>query len=202
VAETAAPYLSVIGTAQMESHMTDTNTSGQLPEATPPKSGRKPRLWRGLLLGTMLLGVGAASGFAAGSVHGMPWWLLKAGAHHGLDPERIAKRIDHRVDRVLDRVDATEAQRDKVSGILKTTLTDLTGMGIRPWETHSRFIALMRADTIDPAAFEALRAEQISNADAASKRVVQALTEAAQVLTPAQRRELVERWDRHGPRGR
>lgn len=182
----------------MESHMTDMNAGGQLPEAAPPKRRRK--LWRGALLGTLLLGVGAASGFAAGSVHGMPWWLLKAGAHHRLDPERIAKRIDNRVDRVLDRVDATNEQRGKVSGILKTAMTDLTVLGIRPWETHAKFIELMRADTIDPAAFEALRAEQISTADAASKRVVQALTEAAQVLTPAQRRELVERWDRHGRR--
>jgi protein CpxP len=186
----------------MESHMTDTNTGGNLPEAAPPKTVRKRRLWRGALLGTLLLGVGAASGFAAGSVHGMPWWLLKAGAHHRLDPERIAKRIDSRVDRVLDRVDATQTQRDKVSGILKTAMTDLTALGIKPWETRAKFMELMRADAIDPAAFEALRAEQISTADAASKRAVQALTEAAQVLTPEQRRALVERWDRHGRRWR
>ena len=182
--------------------MTDLNEGGQLPETVAPKTHRKRGLWRGLLLGTVLLGVGAASGFAAGSVHGMPWWLLKAGAHHRIDPERIAYRIDKRVDRVLDRVDASREQKDKVSGILKTTLTDLTSLGIKPWETRAKFMDLMRADTIDPAAFEALRAEQISTADAASKRVVQAMTEAAQVLTPAQRRELVERFDRHGPRWR
>jgi protein CpxP len=175
----------------MESNMTDTNENGQLPAAAPQRSRR--RLWRGAVLGVALLGLGAASGFAAGSVHGMPWWLMKAGAHHGLNPERVAKHMDRRVDRVLDRVDATQEQRDKVSGILKGALADVTGLGIRPFETREKFIALMRADTIDPAAFEALRAEQIGAADAASKRVVQAVTEAAQVLTPAQRRG-------HGPR--
>jgi protein CpxP len=180
--------------------MTETDTSGQLPETTAPKS-RRPRRWRGVLLGTLLLGVGVASGFAAGTVNGMPFWMMNAAVHHGLSPERVAKRIDRRVDRALDRVDATTEQREKVSGIFKGAFNDLTALGIKPWETREKVLTLMRADTVDPAAFEALRAEQISMADTASKRVVQAMTEAAQVLTPEQRRELADRWERHGPHG-
>jgi protein CpxP len=184
----------------MESDMTNDDTSGQVPEAAAPKTWR-PRRLRALALGVILLGVGAASGFAAGSVGGMPFWMLGAAGHHGLNPERAAKRIDRRVDRMLNRVDASSEQREKVSGIFKGAFNDVSALGIKPWETREKAIALLRADTIDPAAFEALRAEQISTADTASKRVVQALTEAAQVLTSEQRRELADRWERHGRHG-
>jgi Spy/CpxP family protein refolding chaperone len=183
----------------MESDMTETDTNGQLPEPAP--KARRPRRLRAIVFGTLLLGVGVASGFAAGTVNGMPFWMMNAAVHHGLNPERVAKRIDHRVDRVLGRVDATDEQRDKVSGIIKGAFNDLTALGVKPWEVRAKAVALLRADTIDPAAFEALRAEQISMADAASKRIVQAMTEAAQVLTPEQRRELADRWERRGWRG-
>jgi protein CpxP len=180
----------------METDMTDVETSGQLPEAAP-QSPRRARRWRGALAGVLLLGVGAVGGYTAGSMQG-PWWILSAAAHGHFNPARMEKRIDHRVDRMLDRVDATQEQRDKVSGIVKSAFGDVTNLGVKPWETREKFINLLRADTIDPAAFEALRAQQISSADAASKRIVQAMTEAAQVLTPQQRRELADRWERHG----
>ena len=176
--------------------MTDTDTSGQLPE-TAPQRPRRPRRWRGALAGVLLLGVGAAGGYAAGSMQG-PWWILSAAAHGHFDPARMGKHIDHRVDRMLDRVDATQEQRDKVSGIFKNAVNDVTSLGFKPWDVREKFITLLRADTIDPAAFEALRAEQIGAADAASKRMVQAMTEAAQVLTPEQRKELADRWEQHG----
>jgi periplasmic protein CpxP/Spy len=179
----------------MESEMTDTETPGQLPQATPQP--RRRRRWRSALAGVLLVGVGAVGGYAAGAAHG-PWWILSAAAHGGFSPEKMGKRIDRRVDRALDRVDASQEQRDKVAGIFKTALGDVTALGVKPFEAREKFMDLLRADAIDPAAFETLRAEQIANADAASKRVVQAMTEAAQVLTPEQRRELVERWDRHG----
>jgi protein CpxP len=176
--------------------MADTQTSGQLPEA-PPQAPRRRRRWPGAVAGVLLIGIGAVGGYAAGAMHG-PWWILSAAAHGHFDPARMGKHIDRRVDHVLDRVNASQEQRDKVTGIFKSALGDVTALGMKPWETHEKVIALLRADTIDPAAFEALRAQQISTADAASKRIVQAMTEAAQVLTPEQRRELADRWERHG----
>jgi protein CpxP len=171
---------------------TDTGLSGQEPERTV----RGRRRWRGAIIGAALFAVGTASGFAVATAHGVPWWMLGAAAHHRLDPERIAARVDHRVERVLSRVDATQEQRGKVSGITKAAIADLSALGVAPWEVRGKFVELLRADTIDPAAFEALRAEQISKADAASKRIVQAVTEAASVLTPDQRRELTEHWQK------
>jgi periplasmic protein CpxP/Spy len=179
----------------MEREMADTENPGQLPEA--PQQPRRRRRWRGVVSGVLLLAVGAVGGYAAGAAHG-PWWILSAAAHGGFTPEKMGKRIDRRVDRVLDRVDATQEQRDRVTGILKGAVGDVTALGVKPFEARQKALELLRADTVDPAAFEALRAEQIATADAASKRVVQAMIEAAQVLTPEQRRELADRWERRG----
>ena len=182
----------------METDMTDTGISGQDQVPAP----RARRRWRGAIIGAALFAVGTASGFAVATAHGMPWWMLGAGAHHRMDPERIAARVDRRVERVLSRVDATAEQRGKVSGITKAAISDLTAQEIMPWEARRKFVELLRADTIDPTAFETLRAEQIGKADAASKRIVQAVTEAAAVLTVEQRRELTERWQKRMSRDR
>ena len=52
---------------------------------------------------------------------------------------------------------------------------------------------LLTQPSIDRAAIEALRVEQIALADAASKRFTQALGDVAEVLTPEQRRKIDDR---------
>ncbi len=52
---------------------------------------------------------------------------------------------------------------------------------------------MLTQTTIDRGAMEKLRAEQIALADTVSKRVVQALGDAAEVLSPEQRRKLNDR---------
>ncbi len=56
--------------------------------------------------------------------------------------------------------------------------------------------------SVDRAALEALRADQLQMAEQASRRFTQALADAADVLTPEQRKQLAERAGRwHGRRG-
>ena len=174
---------------------TETNGAG-------PNTGNGGRTWRWtkrVLIGALLVGFGGIFGFAGG-VFSAPGLFLHGLAHHEFDAERVAKHIDRRVERVLSRVDATPEQEQKVSAIAKSAVTDLAAQGIKPWETRKKMMELLKADTIDPAAFEALRAEQVSQMDVASKRAVRALTEAASVLTVKQRRELAEYWDCDFPR--
>ncbi len=116
--------------------MTDTGASAREEGPAPEQTGRGTRRWRGAIIGAALFAVGTASGFAVATAHGMPWWMLGAGAHHRMDPERIAARVDRRVERVLSRVDATAEQRGKVSGITKAAISDLTAQGIMPWEAR------------------------------------------------------------------
>ena len=169
------------------------NSDSDLPSATPPR--RNPWVRR-LAVGALLVGLGTVSGFAAGKVHGAPGWMWHGMGHRSFDPDRAAKRIEHRVDHVLSRIDATQEQKDKVGGIIKTAMTDITNLGVHPLDARNKLGQLLTADTVDPAAIEALRAEQLGKMDAASKRVTQAMIEAAAVLTPEQRRQLIDRWQK------
>ena len=56
----------------------------------------------------------------------------------------------------------------------------------------------MTAPTIDRTAIERLRAEQIALAETASKRIAQALADAAEVLNPEQRKKVAD-WTAYGP---
>jgi periplasmic protein CpxP/Spy len=69
-------------------------------------------------------------------------------------------------------------------------------------EGRHQALALLSQPTIDRGALEALRANQLQMAEQASRRLTQALADAADVLTPEQRRQLAERAERwHGRRG-
>jgi Spy/CpxP family protein refolding chaperone len=66
-------------------------------------------------------------------------------------------------------------------------------------EARKQVITLLAAPTIDRPKLEALRTDQMKLADAATKRVSDAVADVAEVLTPAQRADLanrVERWQR------
>ena len=74
---------------------------------------------------------------------------------------------------------------DSMSGLLSLRETIF-------WQNSERSGFTTRAD------LEKLRAEQVGAADAVSKRVVQAIADAAEVLTPEQRKKLNDRFPPHG----
>lgn len=57
-------------------------------------------------------------------------------------------------------------------------------------------LELLAQERVDPAALEALRAKHLQLADQASRRLTRAIAEAADVLTPAQRKELAAHFAR------
>ncbi len=162
----------------------------------PSNSGlqnRSPRRGRRLIV-AVLIGTAALFGFAAGKVHSSPWWHW-AGHHHRLDAEEITFIVQHRTGRALSRVDATPEQREKINAIAKAAVDEVVALRKDPSGRRERILAIVKADTVDRSALEALRTEQIAVADAASKRILQAVADAADVLTPEQRRKLAGRWE-------
>jgi len=169
--------------------MTDENQG----QDTDQPGGKPKRRWmKRLLAGALLVGVGIIPGFAIGA-HSTAAWLWHGPKLNHLDGERGAKRIERGVERVLSRVDASPEQERQISNIAKAAVSDMKAVGVDPWETRRQFVELFRAETIDNAAIETLRAEQVNKIDTASKRLVQAMTDAAAVLTPEQRRQLADR---------
>ena len=104
--------------------------------------------------------------------------------------------IERRVNRVLGLVDGSTEQRQKVRQILEAAGNDLYPIRQQRMENRKQTIAALAAATIDRAKIEQLRQEQLKLNDSASKRMTDALTEAAEVLTPAQRAELARRMER------
>ena len=147
------------------------------------------------------LAVALAAGLAGGYVgksfaHGGP-----GHARDGMaaDPAKMDQRVEHMISRLASRVDASAEQKEKLGAIAKSAVTDLAPLREKAQAARKQAIAILAAANVDRSALERLRAEQIQLADSGSKRVTQALADAADVLTPAQRTKLAERMQ-HGHR--
>ena len=161
-------------------------------ESTQPIPYRAPRRRRWLF--AVMIGLAGLFGFAAGKVHSSPWFHWAH--HHPFDAEEITFFVQHRIGHALSRVDATQEQRDKINAIAKAAITDVMAMHKDHDARREKALAIFKADTIDRDALEAMRAERLSAGDAASKRIVQAVADAAEVLKPEQRRQLAGEWER------
>ncbi len=115
--------------------------------------------------------------------------------HRGMarTPEEMAARVDRGVERVLSQVGASAEQKQRVSQIAKAALGELAPLRTQHREARQRAMSLLAAPTIDRAALEQLRSEQMRLAEQASRRITQSLADAAEVLTPEQRATLRER---------
>jgi periplasmic protein CpxP/Spy len=97
-----------------------------------------------------------------------------------------------RMERLLDEVEATEEQKDKIAAILKDARDDMSSLRDERQGMMKEFSTILSGATVDRAQLETARATSIGKLDEASKRVTVALADAAEVLNPEQRAELVK----------
>ena len=187
---------------------TETNAPTPSTSSTPPRS----RFSRGLLVATVAtLGLAAAgAGIVVAQDSGPARMMQHAvmGADHmgedhaggpmmhqarfGEDRGRMAQFMEWRLERSLEDVDATPEQVARVKAIAEEARAEIAPLmrGFRG--AREDFAEILGAETIDRAAAETLRAERLAAMDAASARGLQAMLDAAEVLTPEQRAELVD----------
>src|SRR5690606_25552264 len=91
-------------------------------------------------------------------------------------------------------IDASSEQEGKLRGIMRAMLKDVLPARERADAARRQARELLTATTIDRAAIEKLRADQIALADQVSQRITQALGDAAEILSPDQRRKLADRF--------
>jgi Spy/CpxP family protein refolding chaperone len=152
------------------------------------------------LLGLVLaLGVGTTAFFAGQAFSQPGFGPFGHGGWHGpgsmmgqMDPAQIEDRADRMVRHLAIEVDATTEQQERLRAVAKSAVRDLLPMREKAQAARQRGRELLTQATIDRAAIEAFRAEQIAQVDAISKRVAQAVTDAASVLTVEQRRKIEE----------
>jgi Spy/CpxP family protein refolding chaperone len=104
--------------------------------------------------------------------------------------------IERGVNRVLGAVDASSEQRQKVRAIFERAADDLHGLRQQRADNRRQIAQALTEATIDRTKIETLRAERVKLSDATSKRLTDALVDAAEVLTPAQRADLGRRFER------
>lgn len=97
------------------------------------------------------------------------------------------------MEHMLDMVDASDAQRAQIKQIMDAAHADLKAQHEGSRKLHEQSMALFTAPNIDAAAIESLRQQMNAQHEAASKRMSQAMVEAARVLTPEQRAKMAER---------
>lgn len=105
-----------------------------------------------------------------------------------------------RLERVLEEIEATPEQEDKIFAIIDATRAEVRPVMRDFRDTREDLAEILGAATVDPAAIEKLRAERVAALDGASRTVTSAMVEVAGVLTAEQRAELLKLLEEHGPR--
>lgn len=93
---------------------------------------------------------------------------------------------------MLRKVDATSEQQAKIGAIVAAAVKDIQPLREQARAARGDAMKLMGAPTVDWAAAEQLRLGQIALHEQISKRMMQAMLDAAEVLTPQQREKLAK----------
>jgi len=159
---------------------------------------KRRRFFKRAAIATLIGGIAAGIGvraFAQGGGYGC--WHRGGFAAGALDPAQVDEHLDRMLKHLYVEIEATDEQKQKLAPIVKQAAKDLLPLRERIREARGKALELLTQDSVDRTAIEALRAEHLQLAEQASRRIAQALADAAEVLTPAQRRELAARAEKH-----
>ncbi|MCC9598271.1 MULTISPECIES: Spy/CpxP family protein refolding chaperone [unclassified Rubrivivax] len=94
--------------------------------------------------------------------------------------------------RLLDEVDATPAQRRQIREIVGSAQDDLSRQRADARRLGEQFAELFVQPTVDPKAVEALRQKMLALHDQSSQRSTQAMLEVSRVLSVEQRQQIAD----------
>jgi Spy/CpxP family protein refolding chaperone len=113
-----------------------------------------------------------------------------------MDPASLDQHLERMLKHLYVEIDATDEQKRRLEPIVKQAAKDLLPLRESLHAGRREAIELLTAERVDAAALEVLRARQLGLADEASRRFTRALAEVADVLTPAQRKDLAAHFAR------
>lgn len=96
-------------------------------------------------------------------------------------------------DRMLEGLDATDAQRTQIRQITQAAAAEMKTQFEAGRALREQGLALFSAPTIDTAAVESLRQQMLAQHDQMSRQMTQTMVAVANVLTPEQRARFAER---------
>ena len=126
------------------------------------------------------------------------------GGRGGFGPGLFAgpvQRVERAVDRLLDGLDATDAQRTQIKQIATAAAADLKAQHEAGRSLHERSVQIFTAPVVDANAAEQLRQQMLAQHEQVSRRTLQAMLDASRVLSPEQRATLAQRMADHRAHG-
>lgn len=165
-----------------------------------------PGTQRKWMLGSLLLAGSAAvimsfSAWAGGAGQGaMGACMHHMGGMGGMHGGMSMPFAGPSMNRMLDRVDATPAQRAQIQPIVDKATKDLTALHDEGRALHEQGMKLWSQPKLDASAAEKVRKQMLRHHDKVSQRMLQAMLEVGNVLTPAQRAQLAERMQKRHER--
>jgi len=169
-------------------------------ETQDRNTGKRRRFFKRAAIATLIGGIAAGIGFKAFAQEGGCGWHRCGYAAGPLDPATVDQHLDRALKHLYVEIDATDEQKQRLEPIVKQAVKDLLPVREKAHAARKQAVDLLAADRIDRGAIEALRAEQLQLAEQASKRFAQALADVAEVLTPAQRKQIAQRMESFGRR--
>ncbi len=189
--------------------MNNENPETQDRQEIPPTSERRHRRRRfGFMKLAVLVGVGtlvAATFYSpAAEAWGRrgSWGHGGPGGHPSLSDAMVLEHARGGVDRLIGRVDGTDAQREALEPIIDQTVAELLAIRAQGKVLKAELHEAMARGDLDRAELEVVRRKGLALADLASAKVFDTLLEVSEVLTPEQRAELtedlrrMEKWSR------
>jgi Spy/CpxP family protein refolding chaperone len=165
---------------------------------SPETNSKPPSLRRSLFSRYTLIAFVAGAATTVGAVA----LAATAGMHHAmhhlmavdgaLDPAAASDHVEHVLKHLYAEIDATDAQKAQIDPLAKQAMSDLMPLHSQLLTAHSHMTQALEQPTLDRAALESGRAELVQAADQASRRLAQLVADIGDVLTPEQRKGLVE----------
>jgi Spy/CpxP family protein refolding chaperone len=154
-----------------------------------------------LLLSSLLVGGAALSAVAVQAQPAQPGGPGIAGGPAGHRGHMMGGEHGHHgggmdmkwSGRMLEAVKATPEQRAQIQKIMEGARTDLQAQREAGQALRGQLMQALAQPNIDANAVEQLRQKMLAQHDQVSKRRMQAMVDAARVLTPEQRKQLSER---------
>jgi len=113
----------------------------------------------------------------------------------------MAGFMARRLDRILDKVNATQSQRGQIHAVWDGLRPQLRELRAQHGAIRRQIVAAVTAPTINTAEVEKLRQQSMAIADKTSALFTQGIVQTAQLLTPDQRKLAQEEMSKHAGAG-
>ena len=189
------------GEAIMENEMSEhEQQSSEQPTQAQQRNCKLRRRRRFGVAALLLVGLGAVLGAVAVGTIGASAYggFGHHAAHHGeYRIESAERHIQRKASWMLRAMDASPEQAQQVETVLSSTLSELYPVIELHRANRALWLEELSKPEVDFAALETLRGQELMFVESLSVSLLDALGGVAEVLTPEQRRELIEGMMHH-----